>query len=228
MTVGAGVVALAVVAGLCLSAAIALWILPIAVGFSFQGRLTPDGRWALAGGAEAGPVSCAVVAARGVAPRVVVVVAGRRVVEKTLSLPRPERDPNRPSRTLAEELERAERIYRRVERFVDPAEVGLFLVQERRRVELGFLDAVVRFGADDVALTGKVTGAILVLDGILGGRISIRPDPVFSGEEVAEIRGKGRVRVWPARFVLDLFVFLVRHFHVLPPRIDAQKAKVTP
>lgn len=222
MTLGAGVVALAVLAGLCLAAAIVVWIVPLAIGFSFEGRLTPDGRWAVAAGAESGPVSCAVVAARGVAPRLVVVVAGRRVVERTLRLPR--RDEQAPARTLAEELDRAERIYRRVERFVDPAEVGLFLVEERRRLELGFVDVVVRFGADDVALTGKVTGAILVLDGILGGRISIRPDPVFSGEEVAEIRGKGRVRVWPARFVLDLVVFLVRHFHVLPPRIDAQKA----
>ncbi len=224
MTVTAGLVALAVGAAMLVVGALVVWALPVAVAFSFEGRLTPDGRWVVAAGVESGPLSTALVAARGITPQIVVELLGRRVLERRLRMPT--RRPRGPSgaRSLVEELERVERLYRRVERFVDPVDVGLFLVEERRRLELGFLDVLVRFGADDVALTGKVTGAVLVLDGFLGGRISVRPEPVFSGEELAEVRGRGRVRVWPARFLLDFVVFVVRHFHVLPPRIDVQKA----
>ncbi len=187
-----------------------LW--PLTFSISLAARLTPSGQFALASGASWGPISLALATARGVPPRLVLQGLGRVWINDSLSNLTPKR--TGPPATLSAWIARAERAWAILNRWFDPIDLAFFLLEERRVVRVGWLDARVRFGLDDPAAMGVMTGWLLVLDGCFGGRVTIRPDPIWYGDRELALNVDGVVRVYPVRSALALVWFVVRNVRV--------------
>ncbi|MCC6645654.1 MAG: hypothetical protein IT374_08805 [Polyangiaceae bacterium] len=204
--------ALAALLTLTVLAAVLSYLWPITVSISLAAKLTPAGQFAIVSGASVGPMSLALATARGVPPRLVVQGLGRVWVNDSLSNLAPRRAG--PSVPLSTWIARAERAWALLTRFFDPIDLAFALLQERRVVRVGWIDARVRYGLDDPATMGLWMGWLLVLDNVLGGRVTVRPDPIWHGERELALDVDGVVRVYPVRSALALAWFLVRNVRV--------------
>lgn len=198
----AWLVALAVV----LVVTIVLVLLPIRLHLSLQGRGDPSGAWALAGGAQVGPLALSGIAARGVNPTFAAHAFGRKLWSKTLA-ELTEREPDEPERQT---LAKAKQRYEKLERWFDPLDLAVFLVRERRRIRIESLEADAGYSFVDVALTGKITAALYALGGALPAPIVIRPVPRWEPEDRADLALSGEIRVYPGLVLVDTAVFVVR------------------
>lgn len=184
-----------------------LVFVPLRLRLSLQGQGDPSGAWALAGGVQMGPVSLSGAAAHGVSPRGQLHVFGKRV----LQLPRNE-EPAKAKRAQesAEEEKKSDGVYARLSRRIDPLELALFVVNERKRVKLGHLDLELDYSFEDVALTGKILGAVYALSGMFPGRVRIQQN--VSWESVDRARGAmtSELELWPGLAVLDAAGFLLQ------------------
>lgn len=202
--------AAALVATALVAALSYLW--PITVSISLAARLTPNGQFAIVSGGSIGPMSLALATARGVPPRLVVQGLGRVWINDSVANLVPKR--TGPPVPLSTWIERMERAWARLTRLFDPLDLAFFLLQERRVVRVGWLDARVRYGLDDPAAMGLLTGWLLVLDGFFGGRVTVRPDPIWYGERELALNVDGVVRVYPVRSAVALVWFVVRNVRV--------------
>lgn len=208
------VVALALVA--------ALLFVPIRIRFSLRGRGDPSGAWAVAGGAQLGPLALSAVAARGVPAAVAAHVFGKKLWERTLSelgKREPKADEADDEQPKTSALDGYKRRYDRLERWFDPLDLMLFLTEERRRIRVEQLDLDVVYSFEDVALTGKVLAALYVLAGILPPPISIRPRPTWESVDRADLALAGSIRVWPGLLLVDSAWFVVRRAKLRKRRI---------
>ena len=174
----------ALVSVLALAVTLAI-VWPVRVQASIEGRADPTGFYALASGVSIGPFAVAAVVARGVPGRVQVHILSRLVgtwtfaelwsrgtrLSKRLRKPPKKKGPPVP---VAERVAQVERGWARINRFLDPIAFARFVFAERKRFALDYLDVALRFGGDDVALTGRIVAAIMVLDGMFGARVSLK------------------------------------------------------
>jgi hypothetical protein len=203
-----------------------LVLVPVRVRLSLQGRADPSGLWAVGGGVQVGPVSVSAAAARGVKPRLVVQAFGRRVPLPFLARGKSAPRPARPPLPLLQRIRRMEAAYARFSRFLDPLDLALFLVRERRRIAVDRITVAARFGLDDPALTGSIMGSLLVLDTLLGARVSIEPDPIWMGEPSLSLSVNGSITLRPGLAVVDGLVFLAKHLRIRPPPLALPRASV--
>jgi hypothetical protein len=209
-----------------LALGVAATFVSLHVRLSAEGRGDPTGRWAVAGGVAIGPVALAGVVAKGIPARLTAQVWRRTfgpwmvgaLLEKLRRAPaEAEEEPS-----LGARLDALEHALDRFERWLDPVDLALFLTEEKRRIEVKRLDVTTRFADADVALVGKLTGLVYVVSSMLGPRITITPEPVWTGESMVAFTLAGDVVVRPGLFVVDVLVYLVKNVHLMP------RARVAP
>ncbi|MFO0566899.1 MAG: hypothetical protein U0263_14620 [Polyangiaceae bacterium] len=192
---------------------VGLVFVPVVVGFNLQARGEPSGFWAIAGGAEFGPVAMSAIAARGIEAQVAVHAFGRKVLVRKLTgrkvEPEPEPVPE-PAEPVPSALARAEARYQRLARWLDPVDLALFVVGERRRIELLPTVVELEYGFRDIALTGKLLGALYALSAFLPSALELRQRPSWESTDRASLSGSGKIRIWPGRLCVDAAWYLIK------------------
>jgi len=186
------------VALLLVGLAVCYW--PLRLEVSGRARGEPDGAWAVAGGVSLAALSFAFVWARGVKPRLTASIFGRKLALETnwaarLSRPVPKRVKAASGRAWAR---------------LDPLDLGLKLLEERRHVRLRRFIIAAEYGFRDPLLTGRLVGALAMLSAVLPAPIEIRQAPRWDFEDGWEITLDGRAWVRPWLMLLDVSVYVVR------------------
>jgi hypothetical protein len=187
----------ALLIALLLVVAAALW--PLRLDASGKARGEPDGSWVVAGGVSLGVVGAAFVWARGISPQLSFLLFGKKLPwkpewTKRASRPVPKRVKTASSRLWAR---------------IDPLQLGLKLLEERRHVQLRYLIVDLAYGFRDPLLTGRLVGAISVLSAVLPHPIEIRQSPRWDFEDGWEIGLDTRAIVRPWLMLLDIVVYVV-------------------
>ena len=206
---------LAIVALVLALVLVGLTLLPVRLRFSLQARGEPNGFWALAGGAQVGPVAASGIAAKGVPAHINVHAFGKKLWHKQLA----ELLQDKPGDQAPEEPEeappaRVSESYRKLERWLDPTDLLLFLVHERRRIEIEPTEIELEYGFRDIALTGKTLGAIFALTPLLPAPIVIHQIPHWESSDRAAFAGSGSIRVWPGLLIVDAAWYLIRNVKI--------------
>jgi len=164
-----------------------------------------NGLWALACGLELGPVQLAGVLAKGTPARLDVTVFGRRFALRRFW-------PRRGSRN-AEKRAPAEKIEKKAKglpAWLDPLDAALFALDERRHLRIESLDIDVDYGFQDVALTGKLAGALYMLSAVVPRRVRIKHTPSWQGAETWQLHVEGRFAVWPGLVLAEVLWYIIR------------------
>lgn len=217
----AAVVVLAVVIGLV--------FVPLRIRLNVQGRGEPDGFWALAGGVALGPLAGSGLGARGVEPAVQVHLFGRSVYKRTLGelLAKKERKEEAEESTkqkVERALERAKSGYDKLERRLDPLDLALFVVRERRRVRVERLVVELEYSFADITTTGKLLGAIHAFSAVLPPEVEIYQSPSWDDVDRGNFSGSGTIKFWPGLLLVDAGIYLIRNVRVRSRPRSAKEA----
>jgi len=173
---------------------------PLRVEMSGRARGERDGGWVVAGGISLGVISLAFVWARGTTPRATASIFGRKLALK------PDWG-RRMTRPVPRRVKAAsERAWARL----DPLDLGLKLLEERRHVRFRQLLIDASYGFRDPLLTGRLVGALSMLSAVLPRPIEIRQTPRWDFEDGWEISLDGRAWFRPWLMFLDVAVYVVR------------------
>ncbi len=203
------VIALAVVA-------IGALFIPLRLRLRLQGRGDPGGAWALAGAAQVGPVIASGVAARGVVATLRVHVFNRALYERTLGellakKDEEEEEEKTPKERVEEAIDRLGDAHRRL-----PAQnLLLFVSRERRRIRIELIEVDLGYSFVDIALTGKLLGAIYALSAVLPRQIVVRQRASWDSKDQGEVAASGSIRIWPGLLLVDSLLFLIRNVKTL-------------
>ena len=197
---------------------VGLLLLPLRLRFSLQARGEPSGFWALAGGVQLGPLAASGVAAKGLDAQLALHAFGRKLWGKKLAeLGAREAEPEEPEAEPEPEpaglSQMAER-YRSLERWLDPTDLLLFVAGERRRIQLEPTVVDLEYGFRDIALTGKLLGAIYALSAMLPAPLIVRQTPSWESLDRASLAGSGSIRFWPGLLVVDAAWYLIRNVKI--------------
>lgn len=198
--------------------AVGLVFVPVRLRFTLQARGEPSGFWALAGGAQVGPLAASGVAAKGVPAHLNLHAFGKKLWHKRLAelaAPKAEAEDDDDEATpKPPALARAEAGYQRLERWLDPGDLLFFLVGERRRIVLEPTLIELEYGFRDIALTGKMLGAIYALSPLLPAPIVVRQVPHWESTDRAALAASGAIRLWPGLLVVDAAWYLIRNVKI--------------
>jgi len=190
--------------------ALALALRLIRIRFHLEGRGTPDGRWALAGAVKLGPAVASFVQAAQVPLSVSLSVFGlRRTVWRQGS----------ESEEGVEGLEGSERSVRSTK--AESAKRGrfsrsrlsdwlLFMLNERRRIQISRLDFELDYGFANVALTGQVAAGLYAISGVLPTPIRLQHRPAWIAEDRASFAGEGALKIYLLALLWDTAKFMLR------------------
>jgi hypothetical protein len=169
-----------------------------------RARGEPDGAWLAAFGAGLGPLAMAAVVARGTALRVELFCFGRRLdfwrtwrVRARKRAETSEKPPERAPVPLAARIEAAKRH-------------ANFALGLERRVDIESLILELTYGFRDVALTGRILGAVIVLSQILPRAVIVHQTPLWGGPERWEVRGQGKIGLWVGLVLVDVLWYMLR------------------
>lgn len=190
---------------------LALLVMPLDLAFSLQARGEPGGGFAAAGGAQLGPVTGTFVAATGVPTRLDVRLFGRAL------------KPSKAKKRRQRAAPRASKLSRWVRRELDWVELLEFLMDERRRLLLRWLNLGFEYSSRNVALTGRILAVLSVVSGLLPERVHLRHTPSWELVDRAALSVDGRVRFWPALLFLDSLWFLARTV-MLPQKAPQERS----
>ncbi len=179
----------------------------IRIRFHLEGRGTPDGRWALAGAVMLGPTIASFVQATQVPLSVSLSVFGlRRTVWRQGS-------------ESEEGVEGVERSVRSTEsenakrrRFIGTnlSDWLLFMLNERRRIQISRLDFELDYGFANVALTGQVAAGLYAISGVLPTPIRLQHRPAWIAEDRASFAGEGALKIYLLALLWDTAKFMLR------------------
>lgn len=189
-----------------------LVLLPVRLQLSMQGRGDPSGNWMLAGGGQIGPLALSGVGAQGLSPTAQLHLFGKQVWQRPLLEP-PKTKKEEPERERGA-VKSARSAYARLSRWLDPLDLGLFVVRERRRVRVELLEVDLEYSFEDVALTGKVLGAVYMVSGLLPPPIVIRQTPSWESLDQAQVALVGKIRIRPGLVVLDSAIYVVKNLRI--------------
>lgn len=185
----------ALLCALLLLLAVVLW--PLRLDASGKARGEADGSWIVAGGVTLGVVGAAFVWARGRSPQLSLLLFGKKL-------------PWKPRWTKLAERPATKRV--KQSRFwaqVDPLQLGLKLLEERRHVRLRYLILELGYGFRDPLLTGRLVGALSALSAVLPPPIEVRQSPRWDFEDGWEIGLDARAIVRPWLMLLDVALYVV-------------------
>jgi len=188
----------ALVVALLLLVAAALW--PLRLDASGKARGEPDGSWVVAGGVSLGVFGAAFVWARGISPQLSFLLFGKKLPWK----------PNWKKRDGSPVPVRVKTVASRIWARIDPLQLGLKLLEERRHVRLRYLIVELGYGFRDPLLTGRLVGAISALSAVLPPPIEIRQRPRWDFEDGWEIGIDGRAWFRPLLVALSIGVYVVK------------------
>lgn len=195
----------AIVLAVVIAAILAVTAIPWRLELAAEARGEADGAWALAGGARLFALSASFARARGT-PFVIEVRALRWLLMRRL-LPSPGAAP-----PPAPDEPSLRARYDALARWVDPIDLLLFLVGETERVAIRDLEGTVRFGLADVALAGRIAGALAVISAIGSPFGRLRHEVDWSGAEHLDASFSLTFRFTPALIAWDTARFAVRSF----------------
>jgi hypothetical protein len=191
----------AVLVGSAFSLLIVAFFAALKISFDLRGVGQASGAWAVAFGVELGPLQLAGMTGSA-ATKLDLRLFGFRVpLSREKRAPRREKPKPEPSEP------------RRRSRFldgIDPVDAGLFLLDERRHVAIESLDVTLDYGFRDVALTGKIVGALYMLAGALPPQVRIHQNPSWEGAETWQAHVAGRIATWPALVVAEVLWYIIR------------------
>jgi len=191
-----------------------LFCIPVRLRVRLQGQGEPNGVWALAGGAELGPVALSGLAAHGMGPSVQLYAFGKRIWQRALGGAADDHEAAaaKPSNTQALRKARARMNagYERLRRWFDPLDLLLFVTTERKRVLFGFIEIDLHYSFEDVALTGKIMGLVFVLSGALPA-VTVRQNVSWESIDRARAALTGEIKVWPGLLLVDTLCFVLRN-----------------
>jgi hypothetical protein len=193
-----------IVVGVLVALLVLALFIPARLVVSAQGRGDPSGAWALAAGAQLGPFVASGVGAHGVTPRLELRLFGRKLWGEELG-GRSARDAQAP------EQEKWRERYRGLERWFDLDTLGLWLLDERRRIRVDRMVVELHYSFQDVALTGKMLGAVYVLSGLLPPPIELRQEVSWDSEDRASAALDAKVLLWPGLILVDSALFVLRN-----------------
>lgn len=165
----------------------------------------PSGSWAAAFGLEVGPLTLSGVAGSGAALRVELHALGRRFAL-----------PGRKKKARAGRAEAVPPVARptagaRIWRWLQQPSSGLEPLRTvARHVSCERLTIESTYGFRDIALTGKVAGALYALAGILPPSVVLAHSPSWNGEERWDLTVAGRVAVVPGLVLPALLWYMLR------------------
>jgi hypothetical protein len=191
-----------VVVGVLIALFLIALLVPAKLVVSAQGRGDPSGAWALAAGAQLGPFVASGVGARGVTPRIELRLFGRKLWGEELG---------GHGESETRPLDRARKRYAGVERWFDVDTFGLWLLDERRRVRIEQMVLELRYSFQDVALTGKMLGAVYVLSGLLPPPIELRQEVSWESVDRASAALDARIKLRPGLILVDSAWFVLRN-----------------
>ena len=205
-----------------LGSAIALFLTaffwPFRLALSLQARGGADGNFAVAGGAQIGPVTATVVVARGVPLKVGVRVFGRALKQSSKQpepKPEPEAEPSEPRPTP--------RWRQNLVSKLEPSEVIDYVFGKHSWFGLDGLEVDFDYSSRNVALTGQILAALCTVSAFLPAKVTLRQNPSWELVDRASLSVDGRFRLRPGLFVCDTLWFLMRTF-MLPKRSAAAAA----
>lgn len=183
---------------LCLLLVLAL--VAVDIEFNAQGVGEPSGAWASAFG-----VACAGVVVSGVCARQQPFKLDVRFLRWKLDVARFTR-----RRKLSEKAPDLRRLRGLTKARLDLAGALDLGLRELRRVEVVRVDAAVSYGFRDIALTGRLAGALYALSGLLPPTVHFEQTVRWDGAERWEASASGRVALSPGRVLFDVLWFMLR------------------
>lgn len=189
---------------------VVLVLLPVHLGLSLHARAEPNGAYAVAGGAQLGPLAVTFVFAQGVPFRLEFRVLGKVITrsERSLEAAEPSHEP--PERSHAAREPR-----------ISPFDWLEFLLRERRRINLRWADVHLEYSFRNVALTGQWIAALCTLSAFLPRRVRFVQSPSWELVDRVSLAVDSRLRLWPGLLLLDSLRFWVRST-MLPGRARAK------
>ena len=190
---------------LAFGAVVAVW--PLRLDVTGRARGEADGSWVVGAGVSLAALSVALVWARGVSPQLSFLVFGRKLSFK----------PHWGERLARPVPERVKAASRKAWGRVDPLNLALKLLEERRHLRLRYLVLELEYGFKDPLLTGRLVGAIAALSAVLPSPIEIRQAPRWNFEDGWEVSLDGRAVVKPWLMLLDTGAYVVRQMVRVSP-----------
>ncbi|HYO98142.1 MAG TPA: hypothetical protein VER33_26740 [Polyangiaceae bacterium] len=170
----------------------------------------PDGVLRAAGGAACGPLALTAVHASHTPTVVELHAFGRRFdARRPRQATRPDAPPSRGSAAHA--------LLGR-----DPLELLDVVLELRHAAAVDVLDVDLNYGFRDVALTGKLLGAIYALSALLPRGVRVTQNARWDGEEAWDLAVRGRIALWPGRVLVRLLWYMLRRRARGPRRIQQQ------
>ena len=179
---------------------------PLRLDVSLRARGMADGSWVVAGGLSLPLASIAFVWGRGVSPRLSVLLLGRKLSWNP-------RWSQRLSRPVPKRMKAASR---RAWARVDPLNLALKLLEERRHLRLRYLVIDLGYGFRDPLLTGRLVAALSMLSAVLPAVVELRQAPRWDFEDGWEITVDGRAIMKPWLMLLDVAAYVVRQMGSRP------------
>lgn len=184
--------------------ALALALRLIRIRFHLEGRGTPDGRWALAGAVKLGPAVASFVQAAQVPLSVSLSVFGlRRTVWRQGS--ESEEGVERSVRSTESKNAKRRRVFG-----TSLSDWLLFMLKERRRIQISRLDFELDYGFANVALTGQVAAGLYAISGVLPEPIHLQHRPAWVAEDRASFAGEGALKIYLLALLWDTAKFMLR------------------
>ena len=179
---------------------------PLRLETSLRARGLADGSWFVAGGFSVALAQVAFVWARGVSPQLSFLLFGRKLSwkpdwNKRLSRPVPKRVKAASRRAWAR---------------VDPLDLALKILEERRHLRLRYLNVDLAYGFKDPLLTGRLVGALSMLSAVLPPNVTLRQAPRWDFEDGWEVTLDGRAVMKPWLMLLDVAAYVVRQVRARP------------
>ena len=147
-----------------------------------------------------------------------------RVFSFESELPEKEKEESRPLADTRETLGKVLGAFRAYDSRIGAWDTLRFVIRERRRVVIEDLAGRVRYGFEDYALTGELSGYLWALRGLLGPTFNLHHEPDWSGKSVLAGAVRVRLRAYPALMAIDGGLFVLARLRVrgAPRKIGAR------
>ena len=165
----------------------------------------PSGGWAFAFGLGVRLAAVSGVCGKGVPLAAELHVLGRRFPLRWRGRKRREKPPEEAAKAPPRE-----RLGVRIERWLGSPSSIEHLLRVRRRFRLDGLVVDTSYGFSDIALTGRVAGALYALSGALPESVTLNQRPRWDGSERWELSLSGRVALYPVLVLFDLLWYMLR------------------